>query len=144
MDEKLPELMRVCRSVVDGEIEIVEAARLLVPLLRQCRIDDENASVIVAVESETDDYPLGSERERWDREVLRQRDTSRLAYVAQIHDAFTAAWLRFCRPLGVTLVAKSLPINGVNFADWASWPHEMSTPSRVTLSTSAISLTDLP
>lgn len=70
--------------MLDGELELVEGCRKLVQLHRRSGAVDSDAIItVIGVESETDDLPVGAERERWAIDALKEKDRQREEYMAQ-------------------------------------------------------------
>jgi hypothetical protein len=63
-------------SALDGRIGIVEAAHALLPLLRMNSdlASQDDFNLIRAVESETDDLPIGQVRDHWHPDSLIEKD----------------------------------------------------------------------
>src|ERR1035438_1626155 len=68
--------LETVEAVLDGRICITEAARALLPLLRTNSdlASREDFDLIRAIESETDDLPIGRVREHWHPDSLREKD----------------------------------------------------------------------
>jgi hypothetical protein len=66
----------VAEAVLDGRTTILEAARELFPLAHTDAIaDEEDRILIIAVDSETDDLPIGEVRKLWAPEALQAKET---------------------------------------------------------------------
>lgn len=75
----------IARGMCSGEVGLVEGSRELVQLIgRLDERDDELFAPIVAVESETDDLPLGEARLHWSEEALRRKDAAVAAYLREV------------------------------------------------------------
>jgi hypothetical protein len=92
------QIVAVASAVLTGAKGIVEASREMRPMLLSL---DEDVSgldcvqTILAIESETDDEPIGEQRELWAPALLEERDRNLKEYVARVQsDAETA-----CRQL---------------------------------------------
>jgi hypothetical protein len=77
--------LEVARGMLDGTIGLVEGCRSLV----QARVDGEIPAtsafrVIIGVESETDDYPVESQRSMYAPEFLRRLDTEVSRYLSEV------------------------------------------------------------
>src|SRR6185437_16374320 len=86
------EILRVAAGIVSGEMEIVEGCRLLVSHLGDAGLrNDPDAITVVGFESETDNFPVGSQRAYWNPTALAAKDAAREAYVAAAGTAVLAA-----------------------------------------------------
>jgi hypothetical protein len=86
------EILRLAAAVVSGEIEIVEGCRLLVRLFGDAGLrNDPDALVIVGVESETDDIPVGSQRKYWNPTALEAKIAEKADYIATVRPLVLAA-----------------------------------------------------
>ncbi|PYO79113.1 MAG: hypothetical protein DMD63_05170 [Gemmatimonadetes bacterium] len=65
--------IKTARAVLDGKMGIIEGARLLSTLAPDL-VPDWNFLVLAALDSETDDLPVGKERKLWDATALAERD----------------------------------------------------------------------
>jgi hypothetical protein len=67
---------QIARKVLKEEIGILEATRAILPLLHSdpeiIALDDYN--LFRAIESETDDLPIGKVRAEWNSDALREKD----------------------------------------------------------------------
>ncbi len=71
--------------MLEGKLGFVEGCRLLVQICRQFDLpDSDSMDTIVAIESETDDVPVGAEREKWAPEALRKKDRQCADYLDQV------------------------------------------------------------
>jgi hypothetical protein len=70
------ELVRIAKRMIDGEIRPLLGARLLCPYANRLRqeIGHEAWQIIVGVDSESDHLPIGTERQLWATEALREKD----------------------------------------------------------------------
>jgi hypothetical protein len=75
-DKDRDQLQRIARSVLNKEIGILDAASALLPLFRRLpeTVPEEDFKFVVAIESETDDLPLGRVRELWHPDALAEKD----------------------------------------------------------------------
>src|SRR5258708_382423 len=90
------EILRLTERLIAGEIGIVEGCRQMVPHLGPANLrDDDDAVVILAVESETDDLPVGQARSLWNQEALAGLDREREEY----EDRLRAQVITACRSL---------------------------------------------
>ena len=73
----LEKVTKSARAVLDGKMGIIEGARLLSTLAPDLVPDwkvDPDFLVLAALDSETDDLPIGKERKLWDATALKERD----------------------------------------------------------------------
>jgi len=83
-DEAKTEIVKLAIGVVRGEIDMVEGARLLVRRFGKAGLrDDPDAITIIGFESETDDLPVGPQRQYWNPEALAAKDKQREAYISR-------------------------------------------------------------
>jgi Protein of unknown function (DUF2489) len=72
------EVVDVARRMLDGSVGIVEGARSLVALSSRVRAEeDPDFLVFVAIDSETDHFPIGDVRGHWNRDALAREDATR-------------------------------------------------------------------
>lgn len=91
MDER-KEVVRIARSILSGQLDVLDGCRALVSHVTAAGLtDDPDAAVIVGVESETDDLPLGGERRAWHVESLRDKDARRSEYADRVRTAVLGA-----------------------------------------------------
>ena len=73
----LEKVTKSARAVLDGKMGIIEGARQLSTLAPDLVPDwkvDPDFLVLAALDSETDDLPVGKERKLWDGTALAERD----------------------------------------------------------------------
>src|SRR5215813_7548964 len=69
-------LVEIAREILDGRRGVLDGARVLSALLYRCGLDrDDDLILIISVDSETDRFPLGEVRKRWDPNVLAELDS---------------------------------------------------------------------
>lgn len=68
---------QIARSVLADQLSILEACRLIRPLVQETPevVTNEDYNLIVAIESETDDLPIGRLRELWHPDFLPEKDS---------------------------------------------------------------------
>ena len=83
--QDIRKLVLTARSMIDGSMGIVKGCR------RVCQLrygtpdmDDEIFDPFVAVESQTDDYPLEEERARYAADYLKELDQKVSNYVEEV------------------------------------------------------------
>ena len=90
------QIAAVAQGMLSGEVGIVEGCRRLVQLSsRLDEGDDGLFAPIVAVESETEDLPLGEARSLWSAEALASKDREVSVYLGQVGETV----LEVCRTL---------------------------------------------
>jgi hypothetical protein len=78
-------IVALARSILSGESGIVEGSRHLTAWRFDVGAEnDPDFIFFVAVDSETDDLPIGPVRQHWNLEVLRVKDAELAAYEAQV------------------------------------------------------------
>jgi hypothetical protein len=84
----------VAQSVLDGRITVLEAARALVSLAHTDAIADiEDRKLIIGIESETDQLPVGEVRKLWASYALKEKD----AEIVRAEELYKADFLEACR-----------------------------------------------
>jgi hypothetical protein len=69
--------LNVARSILEGDVGIIEGARLLSSFGHELVPDwtvDPDFVVLGALDSETDHLPVGAERKLWEQKALAERD----------------------------------------------------------------------
>ena len=91
-------IVAIARQVLAKEIDPLEGCRAIVRNqggLSAEERDDPDLTTLVAIESETDDLPMGTVRDLWDSKALAQQDRRRAKYLSRVKsDLFKA-----CRAL---------------------------------------------
>jgi hypothetical protein len=91
-DEEKTELARTADQILAGKIDLLEGCRQLVRLHRLSGAPDSEAILtILGIESETDSFPIGQERELWATPALAASDRERDEYLKRVHDALCVA-----------------------------------------------------
>jgi hypothetical protein len=85
----------VARKMLNLEMSIIEGSRELVRLRHDLAIDslDPDFLPFVAIDSETDDLPVGAERQDWAENALAEKDQ----LIAQAEKAYRQAGFAACR-----------------------------------------------
>lgn len=79
------EILAAARGVLDGTVGIVDAARILANISFVLGAEnDEPFMSFRGIDSETDHYPLGDVRMRWNPDALAREDAKRERYEAEI------------------------------------------------------------
>jgi hypothetical protein len=82
------------QAVIAGEVGLIEGARQLTAIGHRLVRDfsaDPDFSVLGAVESETDDLPIGQIRAHWDPSALALKDREIAQFESTVRDAVLAA-----------------------------------------------------
>jgi len=90
------EVQALARKIATQEIDPILGCRAIVGKLRYLDehvIKHEAFLTIRAIESETDDLPVGPERDSWDRFALAEKDRELTEYLAKVAQAFNEACL---------------------------------------------------
>jgi hypothetical protein len=68
--------LQIARSVLKGQTKVLEAARALRPALRAdpTILSEDDFKLFIAIESETDDLPVGESRREWHPDVMPDKD----------------------------------------------------------------------
>ena len=93
---KREELAGVARKMLSGEMKLIEGIRLICSLRNL--IDDPENDVFLpirGIDSETDHFPIGSERSNWTTASLKKMDDEMENYIADAKDDI----LRLCREI---------------------------------------------
>jgi hypothetical protein len=69
------EIVEICDAVIHGNAGVIFASRKLRDLHYQMfdNVDDD-FRIFIGIESETDELPIGDERQYWDAAVLTEKD----------------------------------------------------------------------
>lgn len=100
------EVIQALRAMQDGRLDLVEGCRIVTKALTRMKEGFSTsgaAATIFGVESETDTFPIGPERDHWDPAAVARADAERSAYVDTIRERLLAA----CSELAVELQRKS-------------------------------------
>jgi hypothetical protein len=63
----------IAAAVLDGRTTVLEAVRELYPLAHtDAIVDEEDRTIVIAIESETDDLPIGEVRKLWAPDALSE------------------------------------------------------------------------
>lgn len=74
--EKIQELVRTAREIIDGSVGVIKGCRKLVSLQHQIDVGalDADFLPIVGIVSETDELPIGDVRQNWNPDALAELD----------------------------------------------------------------------
>ena len=76
-------IVETCRALISRQLGVVAAARQLVRLANELGVArDDDFLFFVALDSETDHFPLGSPRQGWSAAALAREDAAREKYEA--------------------------------------------------------------
>ena len=86
-------VQQIARAMLNGQLGVIGAARALLPFLHRNPqlTSQEDYNLVRAIESETDDLPLGPVRELWDTAALPEKDREIARCEALWQDQFRAA-----------------------------------------------------
>jgi len=94
----------IAAAVLDGRTTLLEAVRELCPLAHTDAItDEEDRTLVIAIESETDDLPVGEVRKLWAPSALEAKD----AEIARAEELYKARFLEACK----RIAEPSRPVN---------------------------------
>jgi hypothetical protein len=99
IDRKASEFERrrardVAYAVLDGRTTVLEAVRELVSLAHTDAIADvEDRRLIIGIESETDDLPVGEARKLWAPDALKTKDVE----IARCEELYRRQFLEACK-----------------------------------------------
>jgi hypothetical protein len=94
----------VAAAVLDGRTTVLEAVRELYPLAHTDAItDEEDRTLVIAIESETDALPVGEVRKLWAPDALETKD----AEIARAEEFYRAQFLDACK----RIAEPSHPVN---------------------------------
>jgi hypothetical protein len=94
MDEDQSQIVNAAEQILRGEIDPVLGCRAIVARLRSCDPAIASLPLFLAIkgfESETDHFPLGDARTRWDLDELSKLDQERVAYTADCEQTLRVA-----------------------------------------------------
>jgi hypothetical protein len=96
MDTKMKYVVDVLQQILDGKTHPIEACRIVVSLRRSFPDpQDSDLLILVGIESETDDLPVGEVRDRWAPDVLARKDVEMKEYLTRVEETL----LNACRNL---------------------------------------------
>jgi hypothetical protein len=89
-------ILEISKGVLAGSVHPIEGCRALISLRNQAAMENEPAfDTIVTIESETDDFPVGSVRGAYDEHLLTRLD----AEVQQYLEAVRSVLFDACKTL---------------------------------------------
>ena len=87
-------MREIAKKVLDGRTTVLEAVRELWPLAHTDAITDEDdRTLVIAIESETDSLPVGDVRKLWAPYALAAKD----AEIARAEELYRAQFLEVCK-----------------------------------------------
>jgi hypothetical protein len=87
-------MANIAGRMLAGEVGLLEGTRQLADLSRslsKVEASDPDVLTFVAVDSELDDIPFGSARERWAPEALAEKDRQRDEYLERAREAIESS-----------------------------------------------------
>jgi len=74
VDSVRARIVEAAQAMLDGNLSYLLGARRMDSLRHEAKVksNDEDFMVFVAIASDTDDYPLGSVRDLWDKNALEK------------------------------------------------------------------------
>jgi hypothetical protein len=109
MNRSEAQALETVEFALDGRMSIVESAHALLPLLAMnsdlASLEDFN--LIRAIESETDDLPIGRVREHWHPDSLREKDRE----LARCERLWRERMISMCQRLRRTLLLRKLIVD---------------------------------
>lgn len=92
---------QIAQAALAGQITVLEGARALVSLAHTDAIAEvDDRRLIIGIESETDDLPIGEVRKLWAPDALKEKDVE----IAHAEELYRSRFLEACRR-----IAKPLP-----------------------------------
>lgn len=92
----------VADAVIRGEMGAVEGSRVLSRMQNELdlgKVETDLMLTFIGVDSETDDLPLGDERDLWNPQALSEKDADLQAYQAKVQEPVRKACSRLIRVL---------------------------------------------
>lgn len=81
------ELVHVSKSMIDGEIDLIEGVRKICFLRNYTKFPDSKVFIpIRAIDSETDHFPIGEMRKFCSMEYLKRMDEEMHVYISNMKD----------------------------------------------------------
>lgn len=88
------EVLSIVQSMIGERINEIEGCRAVVMRASEAAMhDDPDMRTFIAIASETDDLPVGKQRELWNAAALVELDRKRAEYMAQVRASLRAACL---------------------------------------------------
>lgn len=82
------EILAAARGVLDGTVGMVDAARTLTSISYALGVENDEPFISFrGIDSETDDYPLGDVRARWNPAALAREDAKRERYEEEVRES---------------------------------------------------------
>lgn len=85
--KKLKEdLISLCEKILESKSnhEIIQAVRKLADNIEVLNLSEEEENFLYAVESETEDIPVGLVREKWNKGALEKLDSEICEYIEEV------------------------------------------------------------
>jgi hypothetical protein len=89
-------IARIAREMLSGTMDLFVGCREICALRGSglSETDEQVLTTIIGVESETDAFPIGSERSLWDADALREKDEELSQYLHKVRPIILAACRR--------------------------------------------------
>jgi len=81
----------IATKILDGSIDPIEGCRTLLRFRENAMLDSSAFDVICAIESETDDYPVGSVRDKYSLSFLSCMDREVQQYLSDVRQSLVEA-----------------------------------------------------
>jgi len=99
--DKLVQLVGIARAMIEGKEDLLAGLRGISALRLFTDVaDDDVFHQIVAIDDETDRFPLGEARERWSPEALRKSDIELGRYLDSARDDILRSCERIVEKFG--------------------------------------------
>jgi hypothetical protein len=84
----------IAEAVLEGRLSVLEGARALCRFARSTAIPmEDDRTLVIAIDSETDDLPNGEVRKHWAADALREKDVE----IARAEGLWKNQFLDACR-----------------------------------------------
>jgi hypothetical protein len=97
-------IVAAAAGALDGTLSVTEAARALTAIGHELRLSYEQPFLLfVGIASETDEFPLGEVRDRWNPAKLVELDAERSVYENRVRPRVVAACEELLRKYAATV-----------------------------------------
>jgi hypothetical protein len=80
-------IVAIAKNIISGELGVIAGARQLGGLGHYVEAGrDPDFTFFIAIDSETDDLPIGEVRKLWNPEALRTKDAELIAYESSVRE----------------------------------------------------------
>lgn len=86
-EEVRDRIVDLARGILSGKVDFLEGVRQVASFSRRLSNSESGQAALdtfIAVDSETEDFPLGSARHLWAREALKLKDLEKDAYLSKV------------------------------------------------------------